>query len=346
MSFVISKKESTEAIPLIVLHSVVKAAHDLNFEIHENIRKIVLEYHLYKDSKTFTDIELLKQLLENLTKNENFPAGIRIGEKLNLDLLPELEVFLSSCSTLRDAMQALVMAVQNLLPFYKIRTIESEKCFNLIVKISDGPMSNYSYFLIEALFSSIAKFGRAVAPDKFKLEKVIFSHRLNGSIREYRNTFNSNVFAGSTYNALVFPCWQMDAEFKNPMAKYNQKAREALQKKLEECKERQKLSDQVSKKFFLADELKKYNIETMSGLMNINKRTLQRRLQKEGYSFKTIASASKCELAKELLTHSSMPIEEISKKLGFSDRRSFTRAFQKISGLSPSKFRQNVFRLT
>jgi AraC-like DNA-binding protein len=45
-------------------------------------------------------------------------------------------------------------------------------------------------------------------------------------------------------------------------------------------------------------------------------------------------------LAQQWLRDSSMPIEDISDRLGFSDRRSFTQAFSRWSGVTPSQYRR------
>ncbi len=82
-------------------------------------------------------------------------------------------------------------------------------------------------------------------------------------------------------------------------------------------------------------------IETIAGSLNMSTRTLQRRLTDEGVSFAGLKDQIRFDLAVSGLKSRSLSIEEISEELGFSDRHSFTRAFKRWSGVTPSAFRKN-----
>jgi AraC-like DNA-binding protein len=69
-------------------------------------------------------------------------------------------------------------------------------------------------------------------------------------------------------------------------------------------------------------------------------RTLQRRLAENGHGFGEIRDRIRFQLAAQALKPKVLNIEEISEKLGYSDRHSFTRAFKRWSGLTPSAYRK------
>ena len=60
-----------------------------------------------------------------------------------------------------------------------------------------------------------------------------------------------------------------------------------------------------------------------------------------GYSFLEILKKERMQKAERLLTKSTMPISEISAKLGYMNPESFVRAFKAITGVSPGVFRQS-----
>lgn len=59
-----------------------------------------------------------------------------------------------------------------------------------------------------------------------------------------------------------------------------------------------------------------------------------------GTPLKTYILNRKMELAKALLTDSNQPIAQIGYDLGFTDNHNFSSAFKKITGQSPSKYRE------
>jgi AraC-like DNA-binding protein len=68
-------------------------------------------------------------------------------------------------------------------------------------------------------------------------------------------------------------------------------------------------------------------------------RTLQRRLNDEGASYKGILDETRRELAAHYMAESHRSINEITYLLGFSEPSNFSRAFRRWTGKSPSAYR-------
>lgn len=77
--------------------------------------------------------------------------------------------------------------------------------------------------------------------------------------------------------------------------------------------------------------------------LNLSKRTLQRRLQQQDVSFAQLRDQLRFHYSIDYLVKQHMSIDAISAALDFSDRTSFTNAFKRWTGLSPSTFRK-LFR--
>lgn len=71
----------------------------------------------------------------------------------------------------------------------------------------------------------------------------------------------------------------------------------------------------------------------------VSTRTLQRRLQEEGRSFREVVNATREQLARHYLKSSGISGAEISYLLGFEDPSSFFRAFQSWTGETPEQAR-------
>jgi AraC-like DNA-binding protein len=82
-----------------------------------------------------------------------------------------------------------------------------------------------------------------------------------------------------------------------------------------------------------------FSLEEMARVMNTSTRTLKRRLQEEGTTFRALLEESRGALAERLLGDERMSLGEIAERLGFSDLSSFSQAFKRWRGVPPSVFR-------
>lgn len=71
-------------------------------------------------------------------------------------------------------------------------------------------------------------------------------------------------------------------------------------------------------------------------------RTLNRRLQSEGTSFRELLNRARFEVARQLLAGTKMEVTDIGLALGYADPSGFTHAFQRWSGAAPSEWRAQL----
>jgi AraC-like DNA-binding protein len=76
--------------------------------------------------------------------------------------------------------------------------------------------------------------------------------------------------------------------------------------------------------------------------MGIGERTLGRRLEEEGNSFRTLVDDTRCKLALSMLRADELSVSEIAHVIGFQDSTSFTKAFRRWTGESPSARRERL----
>ena len=82
------------------------------------------------------------------------------------------------------------------------------------------------------------------------------------------------------------------------------------------------------------------NDGNVANALYMNVRTLQRRLQEEQTTFKSQVTSVRQELADRYIRDSSKGLAEISYLLGFSEMSSFSRAFKRWTGETPSHYRE------
>lgn len=81
-------------------------------------------------------------------------------------------------------------------------------------------------------------------------------------------------------------------------------------------------------------------VEKVADKLQINIRTLQRRLVEQGIQLRTLIDEQKFLYAKKLLLNSKNSQAEIAQELGYNDTGNFTRAFKRWSSMTPSAFKK------
>ena len=83
------------------------------------------------------------------------------------------------------------------------------------------------------------------------------------------------------------------------------------------------------------------NAEELAAWLHMSARTLHRQLQEEGASLQQLKDSVRCERARQLLLQTHKPIKQVAADVGFSNEKSFMRAFRQWTGLSAEQYRQS-----
>ena len=82
--------------------------------------------------------------------------------------------------------------------------------------------------------------------------------------------------------------------------------------------------------------------DRVAQVLGIKPRRLRERLEAEGSSVKELLEDLRCELARQLLENSRMPIAEIAATLHYSKPGAFSRAFKGWTGKTPQQWRMTA----
>jgi AraC-like DNA-binding protein len=97
-------------------------------------------------------------------------------------------------------------------------------------------------------------------------------------------------------------------------------------------------------KIMLSSPLGQLNEEGIAAELFINKRTLARRLKKEGTSFRELRDEILSQQAADYLIKDDLSIDAIAMLLNYHDGSNFRRAFKRWFGMSPDEFRKSKFK--
>ena len=135
-------------------------------------------------------------------------------------------------------------------------------------------------------------------------------------------------------NAIVFSTDLLAS----PILGANQKQREALEKTVATywALKEPNIVEQVNRILRARVIFGDASLANVASVLSMHPRTLNRRLLAEGKSFRDLLSEARCEVARQLLSVTTMKITAIAQALGYANPSAFTRAFERWSGMPPS----------
>ena len=167
--------------------------------------------------------------------------------------------------------------------------------------------------------------------------EVLLCHAEPADREPYRALFKVPPRFDAERTALVFPATWLD----QPMHGVNPQLRRILEAEVEALKI---LSDGdfVSQLRRILQSLIVAgcpSVDQTALLLAMHRRTLNRRLNALGITFKQLLDETRFEIAQQLLRDTRMPVVDIAVTLNYTGASAFTRAFHRWSGTSPAAWR-------
>ena len=148
------------------------------------------------------------------------------------------------------------------------------------------------------------------------------------------------VVCGAASNAIVFRA----ADAQRPFVTRNAELLGMLAPQFEEELKLESADENFLERVRVAIQQKltgrRPNIEDIADALHISSRTLQRRLQDEGFSFQRVLEEARHQLARQYLNNSLLELNEAAYLLGYNDANSFVRAFRTREGIPPARWRE------
>ncbi len=163
-------------------------------------------------------------------------------------------------------------------------------------------------------------------------------------LKHYQQVFRCPVYFNQPHSALVISPTMLQLRLRSPDVLLRDTLEMHAQQQLKSLKENYRLSDQVRTllRSMLADGSPRK--EFVAQQMGMNVRTLHRKLAEEQTSYQQILDELRHELALGHLQQDELSIDEIGRRLGFAESRSFIRHFKGIQGVTPGEYRQSLRR--
>lgn len=273
-----------------------------------------------------------------------------LGEGFAFEYLSDIETFITTSATLREATRALDWISALVSPYLRLTLSEHRDQARLVLDFSSAvPPATASAYIAEAVFATLLKFSRILLGGQALFGHVTFQHARHADATTCEAAFQIPVHFSEPINALWFERSLLDQPLRGAFPALHQEAARRVEERVAAQADAvlQVRSDaaaalvrQIEQLLLTRSHLLGQGIQALACEINIHARTLQRRLREVGESHSTILARVRYQLARNWLQDSRLSIELISERLGFTDRRSFTQAFARWSGLTPSQFRR------
>ncbi len=268
---------------------------------------------------------------------------LEAGLAFHFEGVPEVGAFVTSASTLRDTFKIFAWSPQLLHPALFFSMDISGAQGSLCIEVRD-PLGQHNDLpcMVEMVAAVICKLERDMAPNTRVVTRYDFMHVPQKDPQVYESFFQCQVAFGQPCNRVVVNMSVIDQPLLGAFPSAHLMAERVIEEKLLAAPVQGSLSHQLTTMFKQQLSVLGWSVEDVAHKLGMHPRALQRKLKEEGQGFVALQNAVRHELACHMLRESVLDVESIACQLGFSDRRSFTSAFNKWAGMSPMQYRKQT----
>jgi len=263
-------------------------------------------------------------------------AGLTIATQIDVGNRPPSTMAAYYACDYRDALSRLARFKQLCTPEELQIKITKDECS--IEPVWQHTQEETPPLLTDAAFASFVELGRRgtghpVNPKRVELKRKAEATRVQEAY------FKCPMKFGARRNILVLHTADLDRPFLTHNAELLEMLDPQLDKGLKEQRAQRSISEQV--KWILKRLLAgaRPDVSAVARELGLSDRTLQRRIDDNGTTFRKLLLEARQELAREYLNRPDIDVAEVAYLLGYEDSNSFYRAFRTWEGTTPSQLR-------
>ena len=330
----------TTFAPMLDLAIQVSRSHGV--DVKPLLRELAIDPRIIKQPDSRLRLEQVLRFYEGIDALiEDKSAWLQAGEFWHPDHLGTLGYAWLSSRTLFDAFDRLKRFSKLVSEGFHLDVMEDDKqqLFSLAIRFTEPERA--TQLRIDGFLSLLLAMVQANAGKEFHPLSIAIAH------------------PAPKHTAAYFRLFQCPVEFDTPNTQFTLNLQDAMQELTQSPSALSELHDQLMQKYLsklsddnIIERVKKAIIEELpSGrisdariarAMYMNRRTLQRRLQAQGTTFKTLLTEVRMNLADQFLRDTRKSLSEISFLLGFSELSAFSRAFKRWKGHPPRAYRDEL----
>ncbi|WP_028766346.1 AraC family transcriptional regulator [Shewanella fidelis] len=285
----------------------------------------------------FASMINLLELASNELNCQDF--GLRLAAKQGLEMLGSVGLIIQASHTVREALvnAQRYMMLHSYGEYWMLREFEQSIFIERYQIYQD---ISYAKQYKELSFGVCAGLVKTLIGQPLQLERLEFAHVQISDSSVYRKYFECPVVFNQENDRLI-----LDSSYlEQPLLPNSYQDKQQVKFYLDQLISQfggdieRKVKTLILQTMGLHDA----NIDQVATMLNMNRRTLQRRLASEGLTFKQLLTDVRMSTACWYLQSSQLDITLLSEVLGYSDVSAFSKAFKQVVGVSPLKWRKSA----
>ncbi|WP_454441722.1 AraC family transcriptional regulator [Vibrio bathopelagicus] len=275
--------------------------------------------------------------------NQSFPhdgLGLWLGEHASLSHFGVLGYALSTSQNVGEAIKSGFRYLRLNGPIFSVKLIVDAE--HAVIQIENTlEVGDLLPFCNEYFLSSILSLFQELTGDALGIKALSFPYAEPSYAKLYDERFQCPVTFGHSACELRFDASVLSQTLATHDAATLKRYLTSCQSIVETLDSEHLLTNQI-KTIFYQTAGNFPNIEQLADEFACSSRTLRRELVIHNSSYQTLLTEVRVELAKELLLGTTMSIDDIGERLGYSDPANFRRAFKGWLSKTPSQFRSGL----
>lgn len=279
------------------------------------------------------------QLLAEAAERTRLPHfGLLVGRMAQLAQLGVLGELARNCATVGEALEALTVH-QHL-----------NSAGGLAFLIKRGQVADLGYAIYhpgvtgadqtyDTILAAGFSYMRELCGPAWLPSEVLFPHVKPRDVTQYRNLFKVQPRFNAEICALRFPAYWLE----RPVADADPNRRRAAEK-IVGIMDRSGLVEQVYRALRLLLIEGRNSGDDVADMLSMHRRTLNRRLKAQGTTFQEVLDQVRFGVARQLLSASEIPLDDVAAALGYAGVSPFMRSFQRWAGTTPGRWRRATAR--
>ncbi|WP_433590720.1 AraC family transcriptional regulator [Nocardia sp. CA-145437] len=263
--------------------------------------------------------------------------GVEAGTRYHMSPSGPWGLALLASRTMRDAIVVAPGYAELVFAFGQVTFEEVDGEGRLRFDDRDVP-EDVRGFVAERVLAGIQMLGRELYSVNVPVRRVSFRHAAPPDTSRYRSVFGVEPLFGTSVDELAFDSSFLDVVLPQP----TEQARSTCEQMCQELLARRYVRSgfaAVVRGVLIRDPGVIPDQSAVAAGLFVSPRTLSRRLNEEGTSFRALLDEVRQALSEELLDRTDMTTEQVAARLGYAEAASFIRAFRRWQGCPPQEYR-------